>query len=120
MPHLGRTPTFDDRYVYAAELDHVVDGDTVVLDIDLGCGMWLHGEHCGLFGISALGKCGDNGLRGLKSSAHLEFVLRDYDAMLVRTHKDERGVSGRWLVELWADGVDINRRMVADGYATER
>lgn len=36
MSNLERTPTDADRYVYAAELRRVIDGDMVVLDIDLG------------------------------------------------------------------------------------
>jgi len=38
--------------------------------------------------------------------------------LLIRTHKDEKGKFGRWLVELFdSDGNSINARMMRDGFA---
>ena len=115
---LERVPTLDDRYIYAADLVRVVDGDTVVLDIDLGCGMWLRGEHCRLHGIDAPEKRGEEKLQGLRSLSHLLHILDDVDQLSIRTHMDKKGKFGRWLVELWTDkGIDINQKMITDGYA---
>ena len=38
-------------YEYKAELDRVVDGDTVDVDIDLGFGIWLKKERVRVMGI---------------------------------------------------------------------
>ena len=32
-------------YEYRCKLNRVVDGDTVLLDIDLGCHIWNHREY---------------------------------------------------------------------------
>ncbi len=39
-------------YNYRAMVRHWIDGDTVVLDIDLGFGTWIRGEHVRLLGIN--------------------------------------------------------------------
>lgn len=39
-------------YEYKAVVKRVIDGDTVVLDIDLGFRTWLRDEHVRLFGIN--------------------------------------------------------------------
>jgi len=121
MSHLERKPSLEDRFIYLAEVERVVDGDTVVLSIDLGCGTWLRGEHCRLRGIDApetRGGTEEDKLRGWKASAHLEWMLEDVDPLIIRTHKDEKGKFGRWLVELFdQDGNSINARMITDGFA---
>jgi micrococcal nuclease len=38
-------------YEYKCKIVRVVDGDTIVLDISLGFGLWIHGESIRLFGV---------------------------------------------------------------------
>ena len=38
-------------YEYNAELDRVVDGDTVDVNIDLGFGIWIRDERVRVMGI---------------------------------------------------------------------
>ena len=38
-------------YEYECKIVRVVDGDTIVLDISLGFGLWIHGESIRLFGV---------------------------------------------------------------------
>ncbi|MCE6966950.1 thermonuclease family protein, partial [Cereibacter sphaeroides] len=40
-------------YLYRADIVRVIDGDTVVADIDLGFSMWLRDQRLRLFGIDA-------------------------------------------------------------------
>ena len=40
-------------YTYKANIVRVIDGDTVVADIDLGFDVWLRKEHLRLVGIDA-------------------------------------------------------------------
>ena len=123
-------PSENDLYTYKARPVRVVDGDTVILDIDLGCGMWLRGERCRLLGINAPEPHTDTRHEGLRSTQHLKELLcmdiavKMYPVeILVRTHKDKKGKWGRWLVELWTQddlgeyAVCVNQQMIDDGYA---
>lgn len=40
-------------FTYNAIVNRVIDGDTVVIDIDLGFGLWIKGEAVRLIGIDA-------------------------------------------------------------------
>ena len=118
---INQTPTLDDRYIYAAQVVRVVDGDTVVLNIDLGCGVWLNGEHCRLAGIDAPEKRGEDRAEGFAALHRLQSLIEaEAFRLIVRTYKDRRGKYGRWIVELWTvDGINLNERMVSDGFARE-
>jgi len=38
-------------YEYECKIARVIDGDSIILDIDLGFGLWIHGESIRLFGV---------------------------------------------------------------------
>ena len=38
-------------YEYNCKIVRVIDGDSIVVDIDLGFGLWIHGESIRLFGV---------------------------------------------------------------------
>ena len=38
-------------YEYKCKIARVIDGDSIILDIDLGFGLWIHGESIRLFGV---------------------------------------------------------------------
>ena len=38
-------------YEYECKIVRVIDGDSIVVDIDLGFGLWIHGESIRLFGV---------------------------------------------------------------------
>jgi micrococcal nuclease len=38
-------------WTYKANVVKIIDGDTIVLDIDLGFGIWVRNEHIRLYGI---------------------------------------------------------------------
>jgi len=38
-------------YEYSCKIVRVIDGDSIILDIDLGFGLWIHGERIRLYGI---------------------------------------------------------------------
>lgn len=110
-----------DTYLYKAELVRVVDGDSVILNIDAGFQMWLRGERCRLAGIDApeirgVTKCED----GERAADWLQTRLAMIgDRLHVRTHKSPDKY-GRWLVEL-IDPVHeqtVNEEMVEIGLAT--
>ena len=114
--HLERI-MHEDRYVYGAKLVRVVDGDTVVLDVDLGFGTWLHNQHCRLLGINAPETHTETREAGEAATAWLRELLADTEEILIRSHLDKKDSFRRLLIELWADGHDINYCMVQDGHA---
>lgn len=104
---------------YNAELVRVIDGDTVVLDIDLGFGIWLRGEHVRLYGINApeiRTKDEREKRRGKLAKSHLETLLA-WAPITLKSEKFQRGKFGRILATLYVGDVDINAMMVEDGHA---
>ncbi len=115
-------PGDDALYFYSANLVRVVDGHTVVLDIDLGFFTWHRFTTIRLAGIdapeaqTAEGKAAAEWLRERLEEASELGKLR------IRTVKgDEKrdlsGSYGAWHGVLFADGVNVNGEMVAKGLA---
>lgn len=102
-------------YTYRATLLRVIDGDTVVLDLDLGFKLYRTNESYRLGRIDAPEL---NTALGPASRDHLSVLLAGAASLQVTTAKADK--YGRWLVELFGDGVNLNDRMVADGHASYR
>ena len=114
------------RFYYEAKITHVYDGDSITCDLDLGMGVWLHGQKIRLMNIDAPEVRGDERIEGLEARDHLRSLIYprvvNDETVLLRTHKDRRGKYGRWLAEILVerDGVmvNLNDEMVKDGHAT--
>lgn len=117
---MASPPTTDDLYVYLARIKRVVDGDTLVLDLDLGCEVWLLNQHCRLSKIDAPEKTGGTKEAGLLAKQHLEQLLKEHEYALVKTEYDQHCTFGRLLVELFVGEVSLNEQMIQDGYAEKR
>jgi len=104
-------------YWYAATLVRIVDGDTIVVDIDLGCNSWIKDEHVRLLGINTPEVRGVDKELGKDARDALASMLPSNAEMLIRTEKDKRGSFNRLLVDIYYQGEHINRRMVEDGFA---
>jgi len=102
-------------YEYACELVRVIDGDTVVLDIDLGFRTWRR-ETVRLAGINAPERKGATFDAGHNSMAQLKLKLVD-KSLVVQTELDRSDKYGRTLGTIFADGVNVNQRMVNEGLA---
>lgn len=121
----SRCPNTDHLYHYRAQVTRVIDGDTVVADLDLGCGVWIRGEHLRLLGIDAPEVRGvEDKAPGLAATEALRGLLEECDGrVIVRTHRDERGKFGRFLVEIWdgrpgmAGAPSLNAMMLQLGHA---
>lgn len=98
-------------YVYRAELVRVIDGDTVVMNIDLGFGVWMHNQSLRLLDVEAPEVRGAEKAEGLKWSAKLRDLLKDRSEIVVQTVKDKKEKYGRYLVVIWTDGININAEM---------
>jgi endonuclease YncB( thermonuclease family) len=106
-------------YVYMAIVTAVYDGDTVTADIDLGMHIWATGEKLRLARIDAPEVRGEERAEGLKSRDWLREKING-KKVLIKTIKDKRGKYGRFLVEIYLDGVNLNDQLVEMGLAEYR
>ncbi|HEV8489038.1 MAG TPA: thermonuclease family protein [Candidatus Limnocylindrales bacterium] len=99
-------------FTYAVEVVDVIDGDTVHLDIDVGFHTWRRGERYRLARINAPEM---STVGGPLSRAALAAKLEAAGTVIASTKKAD--AYGRYLVELIADGENLNDWMVANGWA---
>jgi micrococcal nuclease len=107
-------------YTYKAAVIEVTDGDTIVVDIDLGFGVWLKKQSIRMAKINAPELKGLTTEAGNKSKEFLKnLILNKW--VTIRTEKDGKEKYGRWLgtvlLEEDKNLIDINHKMVAEGYA---
>jgi len=106
-------------FSYKAEVVGVKDGDTIVANVDLGFGVWLHEQTFRLSGIDSPELKTEEGK--LSRDKLKEFILNK--RVILNTRKDSKEKYGRWLavVVLEEDKnlIDINSKMVAEGYAVK-
>ena len=115
-----------DQYIRRAKIVRLVDGDTVILDVDMGISITVR-VTVRLFGINTPEVRGPEKVAGHAATQHLADLLvqfrheGDWD-IVVQTYKDKKGKFGRLLAVLIGDDgdgnpVNLNERMVADGHA---
>ena len=105
-------------FEYACQVRDVIDGDTVKLNIDLGFRVWMRAT-VRLADINAPER--GEIPAGPEATAHLKSLLDGKTELRITTtrfHEFEK--YGRVLGLLIADGVNINKQMVTDGFAQER
>jgi len=91
-------------YEYRCKVNHIVDGDTVDVDIDLGFGVWLHKERIRMYGIDtpeSRTRDLEEKKYGLAAKKFLTEMLNDPKGLTLKTSKDATGKYGRILGELW-------------------
>ena len=108
-------------YEYRCKLKKVVDGDTVDIDIDLGFGVWLHGERIRLYGIDTPESRTSDKEEKKYGIAAKDFLIKWLEAgdIILKTHKDATGKFGRILGELWYNDTNINLKLVEEHHAVE-
>lgn len=111
-------------YYYQAVVKSVYDGDTITVDIDLGMGVWVHGEKVRLLRINAPELKGDTKTEGIKSRDQLRSLV-DGKQIVIRTHKDDKEKYGRYLAEVWlldpsGNYTNINDQLVQGGFAAHK
>lgn len=112
-------------YEYNASLVRVVDGDTLVLKIDLGFKVEVE-QTVRLFGVDTPELIGETREAGLaaKSAVVSMLTVESVGKLLVRTHKPaKRDKYGRYVAEISfvnASGatLSLNEQLVARGFAT--
>ena len=113
-------------YEYRCKVVHIVDGDTVDVDIDLGFGVWMKKQRIRMYGIDtpeSRTRDLEEKKYGLAAKKFLTGMLDDEAGITLKTHKDAEGKFGRILGELWrtTDYADqsINEHMVEQNHAVE-
>jgi micrococcal nuclease len=94
----------------------VYDGDTLTADIDLGFSVVLRRQSIRLARINAPEVRGTSAEMGIRSRDALRDRVLGKDVLL-RTIKDSREKYGRWLGEVWVDGVCVNDWLLSEGLA---
>ena len=99
-----------DDHIRRCAVVRVIDGDTVVLDVDLGFHIWARGLK---FRLARL-----NAPEMTTPAGKLSFEwLRGCDVQWVNSVKLDKW--GRWLAELYSSGrVNVNDQMVKEGFAS--
>ena len=99
------------QYVYHAEVVRVVDGGTVVMNIDLGFHVWLHDETLRLKDIAAPDLKGDQKAEAIKWRDALTNLLEGHK-LIIKTSKDKSpNPATRFLVTIWADDENVNEAL---------
>lgn len=119
--HPDHSSVKDYMYNYKAVVTRVVDGDTVIVDIDLGFGVWLKEQSVRLAKINTPEIKGSTRVAGIAAKDFLsKLILNKW--VQIRTEKGQEKY-GRWLatILLEEDGnlIEINSRMVTEGFAVK-
>ena len=108
-------------YTYTVkEIPKIYDGDTITVIIDLGFSITTK-QIVRLYGIDTPEIRGESRAQGLVSRDYLRerlfTALDEKKTIIIKTHKDKKGKYGRWIGEVFVDGVDINKELVTEGLA---
>ena len=99
------------QYVYHAEVVRVIDGSTLVMNVDLGFHVWLHDETLRLTGVTAPDLKGDQKAEAQKWRNTLETLLEGHK-LTIKTSKDKSpNPPTRFLVTVWADDENVNEAL---------
>ncbi|MDB6137338.1 MAG: nuclease [Verrucomicrobiaceae bacterium] len=99
------------EYVYHAEMVRVIDGSTLVMNVDLGFHVWLHDETLRLEGITAPDPRGDQKAEAQKWRQALTDLIEGHK-LTIKTRKDKSpNPPTRFLVTLWADDENVNEAL---------
>ena len=104
-------------YHYKAILNRIIDGDTIDVDINLGFSVKIK-QRVRLYGINTpevRTKDLNEKKKGLEATEYLKKILPK--EFVIETILNKRGKYGRVLGILWVKDVNINEKMVNEGYA---
>lgn len=111
-------------YEYWAKVKKVVDGDTLDLEISLGFDTVVS-KRARLIGIDTpevwgVKRSSEEYREGKKASDYVKELLPNGKWVEIKVFQGQkRGKYGRWLCEVYVDGVNLNEDLVKKGYAKE-
>lgn len=102
-------------YTYRAMVVRVIDGDTIVLDVDLGFTTWLRGQSFRLAGCNAA-ELSEPG--GKEARDHLRALLPAGAKVTITSVKPDK-YGGRYLAVVHLpDMTDLVESLIAEGWAS--
>ena len=108
-------------YEYNCKIVRVIDGDSIIVDIDLGFGLWIHGESIRLFGVDCP-ECRSRDktekAAGLAAKDFVKRLLHDGGTYTLTTK--EKGKFGRYLgtIKIADDtNLTVNGALVSERFA---
>jgi len=107
-------------FEYVARVLEVIDGDTVDVSIDLGFSV-QHTIRVRLYGINTpetRTRNKEEKQKGLAAKARLKELIEG-KFVNIKTKKDETEKFGRYLAEIYIDGVNVNQTLITEGHAKE-
>jgi len=108
-------------FTYQAKVCRIIDGDSIVLDIDLGFNTWLNKQHIRLHGIDTP----EYRTRDLVEKQHgtlaknlVESLVQPGDSVVIKTVLDKHEKFGRILgiIEL-QNGINLNQLLIEEKLA---
>lgn len=117
---LFSAPGFALDHLYPAEVERVVDGDTIIVSLSLGLDIVLEHQWIKFYDIDAWELKKEEREKGLQAKEYLEERLsKGRIEIEIRPEWDKNGKEkyGRWLGIIYVDGVNINVEMMETGHA---
>jgi len=106
VPEMPATPR-PAAHSYPCKLAQIVDGNTVILHVDLGFNTWMRDLTIHLAGVVAPRK-GAQGADDLTALLKRETEDRE---LVLETTPEDRGSFNRWFGVLYAEGENVNARL---------
>ena len=104
-------------YEYRAKCLRVIDGDTIVADIDLGFHTHLkrHVRFATVNTPEIRTRNQKEKARGIKAKVFVEKVLASHDYCFRLVSKEWQGKYGRVIAEIWTEQGELGRMLVLEG-----
>lgn len=110
-------------YQYKATVNRVVDGDSIVLDIDLGFNTWLNNQSIRLHGIDTPETRTRDLVekqQGLLAKNRVLELLTPGDTVVIKTILDKHEKFGRILGQIELEnGINLNQLLIEERLAVE-
>jgi len=108
-------------YTYKAKVNRIIDGDSVVFDIDLGFDTWLNKQSIRLYGIDTPeSRTRDLTEKqfGMLAKTRIQGLLPVGSTVTIKTVKDKGGKYGRILAEIiTGEEINVNLTMIEEKLA---
>lgn len=108
-----------DEYIRSAKVLRVIDGDTIVVDIDLGFGIWKRKQRLRILGVDCPEMTGATREAGKTAKAFTEMMLDGQD-VTVKTYVHDTDSFGRVLADVEVDGVDMGTELLRSNHAVPK
>ena len=108
-------------YTYRAKVNRIIDGDSIVLDLDLGFDTWINNQSVRLVGVDAPESRTRDLVEkqfGNLAKERVNELLEIGSYVIVKTYKDKEGKFGRILGEIVTnEEININDLLIEERLA---